>query len=99
MYKRQGLDSVTLSGTRAEGWYLDEARAAMEAGRIAYAGKYSAPDYETILASGCGLAIENTMIYHTPVSYTHLRQSQCWPDPNIRGPPPSGGAAWRAHGR
>ena len=61
-----GLDSVTLSGTRAEGWYLDEARAAMEAGRIAYAGKYSAPDYETILASGCGLAIENTMIYHTP---------------------------------
>ena len=24
-----GLDSVTLSGTRAEGWYLDEARAAL----------------------------------------------------------------------
>ena len=61
-----GLDSVTLSGTQAEGWYLDEARAAMEDGHIAYAGKYSAPDYETILASGCGLAIENTMIYHTP---------------------------------
>ena len=61
-----GLDSVTLSGTRAEGWYLDEARAAMEAGRIAYAGKYSAPDYEKILAANCGLAIENTMIYHTP---------------------------------
>ena len=61
-----GLDSVTLSGTRAEGWYLDEARAAMEAGRIAYAGKYSAPDYEQILAANCGLAIENTMIYHTP---------------------------------
>ena len=61
-----GLDSVTLSGTRAEGWYLDEARAAMEDGRIAYAGKYSAPDYEKILAANCGLAIENTMIYHTP---------------------------------
>lgn len=61
-----GLDSVTLSGTQAEGWYLDEARAAMEAGRIAYAGKYSAPDYEKILAASCGLAIENTMIYHTP---------------------------------
>ena len=38
----------------------------MEAGRIAYAGKYSAPDYEQILASNCGLAIENTMILHTP---------------------------------
>lgn len=61
-----GLGSVTLSGTRAESWYLDEARAAMEAGRIAYAGKYSAPDYEKILAANCGLAIENTMIYHTP---------------------------------
>ena len=61
-----GLDSVTLSGTQAEGWYLDEARAAMEAGRIAYAGKYSAPDYERILTAECGLAVENTMIYHTP---------------------------------
>ena len=38
----------------------------MENGQIAYAGKYSAPDYETILAANCGLAIENTMIYHTP---------------------------------
>ena len=61
-----GLDSVTLSGTQAEGWYLDEARAAMEDGRIAYAGKYSAPDYETIYSADCNLAIENTMIYHTP---------------------------------
>ena len=60
------LDSVTLSGTRAEGWYLPEARQAMEAGRIAYAGKYSAPDYEQILAADCGLAIQNTMILHTP---------------------------------
>ena len=38
----------------------------MEQGEIAYAGKYSAPDYETILSADCGLAIENTMIYHTP---------------------------------
>ena len=60
------LDSIALSGTRADGWYLPEAKAAMQAGQIAYAGKYSAPDYETILASGCGLAIENTMIYHSP---------------------------------
>ena len=38
----------------------------MEQGEITYAGKYSAPDYETILSADCGLAIENTMIYHTP---------------------------------
>ena len=60
------LDSIALSGTRAEGWYLPEAQQAMEEGRITYAGKYSAPDYEQILAAGCGLAIENTMILHTP---------------------------------
>ena len=60
------LDTIALSGTKAEGWYLEEAKAAMEAGNIAYAGKYSAPDYERILASHCSLAIENTMVYHTP---------------------------------
>lgn len=60
------LDSIALSGIRADGWYLDEAKAAMEAGEITYAGKYSAPDYETIYSADCDLAIENTMIYHTP---------------------------------
>ena len=68
------LDSVTLSGTKAEGWYLPEAKQAMEAGRIAYAGKYSAPDYEQILAANCGLAIENTMILHTPEVKEQLEQ-------------------------
>lgn len=60
------LDSIALSGTQADGWYLKQAREAMENGRIAYAGRYSTPDYETILTADCGLAIENTMIYHTP---------------------------------
>ena len=60
------LDSIALSGTQADGWYLKQAREAMENGEIAYAGRYSTPDYETILTADCGLAIENTMIYHTP---------------------------------
>ena len=60
------LDSIALSGTKAEGWYVEEAKQAMQEGRIAYAGKYSAPDYERILTAECGLAVENTMIYHTP---------------------------------
>ena len=38
----------------------------MEAGAILYAGQYAAPDYERILAEDCRLAVENTMIYHTP---------------------------------
>lgn len=61
-----GLDAIRLSGTEAQGWYVEEARAAMEAGEILYAGKYSAPDYERIYAEGCDLAVESTMIYHTP---------------------------------
>ncbi len=60
------LDSIALSGTKADGWYIPEAKQAMEEGRIAYAGKYSAPDYEQILAAGCSLAVENTMLLHTP---------------------------------
>lgn len=60
------LDRIRLSGTDASGWYLEEARQAMERGDILYAGKYSAPDYERILAEGCDLALESTMIYHTP---------------------------------
>ncbi len=61
-----GLDFVSLSGTKENSWYLPEVKAAMAEGSIQYAGKYSMPDYERILAANCSLAIENTMIYHTP---------------------------------
>lgn len=60
------LDSVRFSALKTDSWYIEEAKAAMEAEDILYAGQYSAPDYEKILAENCKLAIENTMIYHTP---------------------------------
>lgn len=60
------LDRVGFSGLKADSWYIEEARAAMERGEILHAGSYSAPDYEQIVSKGCGLAVENTMIYHTP---------------------------------
>ena len=60
------LDVIRFTGTKAASWYLEEAREAVETGDILYAGNYSAPDYEQILAEGCDLAIENTMVYHTP---------------------------------
>lgn len=59
-------DAITLSGTDQEGWYVEAAREAMASGEMVYAGKYSAPDYELILSQNCSLAIESTMIYHTP---------------------------------
>ncbi|MBR0508418.1 MAG: ABC transporter substrate-binding protein [Clostridia bacterium] len=61
-----GVGAVRLSGTKADGWSIDEAREAMERGEMLFAGKYSAPDYELILKERCDLAIESTMIYHTP---------------------------------
>ena len=61
-----GLDAIRLSGTRAEGWAIENAAAAMEAGDILYAGKYSEPDYEMLIEEKCGLAIESTMILHSP---------------------------------
>lgn len=54
------LDPITLSGTEASGWYIEEAKEAMENGDMAYAGKYDSPDYELILSKGCDLAIEST---------------------------------------
>lgn len=65
----RGLDSVgsiRLSGTDADGWYIEEARQALRDGSMLYAGKYNAPDYERILSENCGLAVESTMIGHSP---------------------------------
>lgn len=69
-----GVSKITLSGTDASGWYIEEARQAMEAGTMLYAGKYNAPDYERILAQSCDLAVESTMIYHTPDVKEKLEQ-------------------------
>ena len=57
---------IRFSGLREEGWYVDEARAAMKAGSMLFAGRYSEPDYETLLREGCDLALESTMIYRSP---------------------------------
>lgn len=61
-----GLDSIRLSGTQASGWYVDEAAQAMEDGKILFAGKYDEPDYELLINEDCDLAIESTMILHSP---------------------------------
>ena len=67
LFSRLGcVDRITLSGTDASGWYIEAARQAMATGSMDYAGKYSKPDYELILSKSCDLAIESTMIYHSP---------------------------------
>ncbi len=60
------VDAVRFSSVKADGWYIDGAREAMERGEMLYAGKYSLPDYELLLSAGCGLSVQSTMIYHAP---------------------------------
>ena len=61
-----GIDKVKFSGLEASGWYVESAKEAMESGTMTFAGKYSEPDYEMLIDEDCDLAIESTMILHTP---------------------------------
>lgn len=60
------LDHVSMTALKESGWTVENAARRMREGKLVYAGKYNTPDYELILAQGCELAIESTMIYHTP---------------------------------
>ena len=68
------LDAIRLSGTKADGWYIENARKAMEAGDILYAGKYSEPDYELLVSEKSALAIESMMIGHASDVKAQLEQ-------------------------
>ena len=60
------LDEVTMTSTASSSWSLPYIRDAFESGDIEFIGKYSSPDYEYLLSENCGLAVESTMIYHSP---------------------------------
>ena len=60
------LSDVTMTSTKYDDWGLQNIRDRIDSGDITYIGKYSAPDYEALLEEDCGLAVESTMIYHSP---------------------------------
>lgn len=64
--KLDAIDTLRFSSQTEDNWYVDDAKQAMEDGGFIYAGKYNKPDYELIVSEGCSLAIENSMIYHSP---------------------------------
>ncbi len=66
------LDTVRLTGTKREDWTIPEVRQLMDEGNILFAGKYAAPDYELLLSEGTELAVENTMILHSPETREQL---------------------------
>ncbi len=62
-----GLSKVRFVSLKADDWTIEEvADMFKHEDVLLYAGKYSAPDYELLATKGCRLAIENTMIYHSP---------------------------------
>ena len=60
------LENAAFTSTKAEDWRIDEISERVLDGEIKFIGKYNAPDFEELVNSGCSLAIENTMIYHSP---------------------------------
>jgi len=66
------LENLRFSSQRASAWKIPEAVSAMENGTLLFAGKYSTPDYELLTGEHCGLALENTMIYHSPAVIEQL---------------------------
>jgi iron complex transport system substrate-binding protein len=90
------LDDIGFSGTKADDWSVERAAPAIKAGEMRYAGKYSAPDYELLLAEGCDLAIESTMILHAPEVQEKLEELgiPVWIDMSSYEPEPLGRTEW-----
>ncbi len=68
------LSSVRMTSTKPAEWSFDEVRQALDSGDMLYVGKYSAPDYELVLSEGADIAIESTMIYHSPETMEQLQK-------------------------
>lgn len=60
------VDRIGFVSTKADDYSIDNVKEKIEHDEIKYIGKYSAPDYESLMASGCQMALESTMIYHSP---------------------------------
>ena len=69
-----GIGAVTLSGADTGSWEIDAPKAALQSGQMRFAGRYSAPDYEMLLTQSCDLALESTMILHTPEVQEKIEQ-------------------------
>lgn len=60
------VDTIRVSGIKRDDWHVQAACDAMDDGRIVYGGKYNTPDYDLLLRENVGLAVESTMINHSP---------------------------------
>ena len=60
------LGAVTLVSVTPETSPNERLTQLIEAGAVAYGGRYRDPDFELVTATGCTLAIENTQIHRYP---------------------------------
>lgn len=75
LFDRLGsIDNIKYSGAEHDDWYIENARKAMEEGRISFVGKYNQPNYEALASGKCDVAIENTMINHVPAVKKKLEE-------------------------
>lgn len=68
------MDMLKFCGLKEGDWFVPEAREAMKKGGLVYAGKYNIPDFELLYGGGCCLAVENTMVLHTPQAKEKLEE-------------------------
>ena len=60
------LDAVTMTTQEYDGWYIDDVKAAMDAGRLTYIGSYKEPDFEVLASNPPPFAVFSTMIDSVP---------------------------------
>ena len=60
------MDALSVSGLKRDDWSIPEAIEAFDQGRLVFGGSYRSPDYELLVERGVRLAVESTMINHTP---------------------------------
>lgn len=60
------LGAVSTTTTDYDTWYIEEVKAAMDAGEIAYVGSYKEPDFEMLVAAQPPFAVFSTMLDSVP---------------------------------
>ena len=70
----EGLENVAFAGAEASKWTDSKVSSLVERDTIHYVGKYDAPDYESLITGKADVAVENTMIYHSPETKEKLEE-------------------------
>ncbi len=89
------VDSVKLT-TNTSTWYIDSVNTALASGSMIDVGKYTAPDYELIVANMPEFAVFSTMIEEEPTVYEQLvaLDLQFYSDQSPNEPSPLGRTEW-----